>query len=419
LRYVNCVLNHERDRRYLITVVRRFAAPYRGATRQEKQVRDWNAMSDAGFRAFMADFIDQNLPAGLRGHPYRMAWTKAKPWFLILSKAGMIAPAWPVEHGGMALKASKHIIYLEEMDRAGCPWMNEQGPMNVGPALIIHGNDEQRATYLPRILAGEDVWCQGFSEPNAGSDLASLRTEGRIEGEEIVINGQKIWTSGAQDANKIFALVRTDKNVRKQAGISFVLMDKNQPGITIRPITMIDGTQHFNETFFDNARAKLSDVVGGLNNGWKVANSLLGSERLWAGSPRHSFKYLAVLDKVARGAGRTQDPGFIERRAHLLLDAHDLASTYRRTVSSIALGRSYGYEASVLKIWQTELSQRIMNLAMEIAADAGSLSDTVTIGDETVNLLYPFIEARPPTIYGGTVQIHRGILAKNVLRLPS
>jgi alkylation response protein AidB-like acyl-CoA dehydrogenase len=380
---------------------------------------DWNAMSDDEFRRHMAGFIEKNLPAELRGQSGRPPWKKSKPWFLALSNAGMIAPAWPVEHGGMALSPSKHIIYLEEIDRAGCPRMNEHGTMTVGPALIIHGTPEQQKKYLPRILSGEDVWCQGFSEPNAGSDLASLRTEARVEGDELVINGQKIWTSGAHDANKLFALVRTNKQVKKQAGISFVLMDREQPGITIRTIRMIDGSAHFNETFFDNARAKLEDVVGGLDNGWKVANSLLGSERLWAGSPRHAMKYLAVLERVARAAGRNDDPVYVDRHAQLLLDAQDLASTYLRTVSMIGAGKSYGFEASILKIWQTELSQRIMNLALEIAGEAGALSGKVDLGVQHMDLLYPYIESRPPTIYGGTVQIHRNILAKNVLRLPS
>jgi alkylation response protein AidB-like acyl-CoA dehydrogenase len=382
-------------------------------------MKDWNTLTDDEFRREIAAFVDKNLPANLRGLPYRTSWAKSKPWYVALSKAGMIAPGWPVEHGGMGLKAAKHIIYLEEMDRAGCPWMPEQGTMNVGPALIIHGTPEQQKKYLPRILSGEDIWCQGFSEPNAGSDLASLRTEARVDGDELVINGQKIWTSGAHDANKLFALVRTNKEVKKQAGISFVLMDREQPGITIRPIRMIDGSAHFNETFFDNARAKLEDVVGGLNNGWKVANSLLGGERLWAGSPRHAFKYLAVLERVARAAGRNGDPVYLDRHAQLLLDAEDLASTYRRTVSTIAAGKGYGFEASILKIWQTELSQRIMNLALEIAGDAGTLQGTAEFGGEAIDLLYPYFESRPPTIYGGTVQIHRNILAKNVLRLPS
>lgn len=381
-------------------------------------MRDWNAMPDHEFRQFMADFIAANLPADIRGVTGKVTWERGKPWYLTLSKAGLLAPAWPAEHGGMALKPAKHIIYLEEMDRGGVPRMNEHGTMTVGPAIIIHGSEAQKKKYIPRILSGEDVWAQGFSEPNAGSDLASLRTEGRVEGDEIIINGSKIWTSGAQEATRLYALVRTNKDVRKQAGISFCLMERHQPGITIQPIKMIDGSDHFNQTFFDNARAKVEDVIGGLNNGWKVANALLGSERLWAGSPRHAMKYLAVLEQVARGAGRSRDPGYLERHAQLYLDTQDLASTYRRTVSTIAAGKGYGYEASVLKIWQTELSQRIMNLAMEIASDAGSMSGEVSIGGEKLDFLYRFIESRPPTIYGGTVQIHRNILSKNVLRLP-
>ena len=383
-------------------------------------MRDRNAMPDDEFRRHMAEFVDRNLPADLRGLPYRTTWEKSKPWYLILSRAGLLAPGWPVEHGGMGLEPAKHIIYLEEMDRIGAPWMPDHGIMNVGPALIIHGTEEQRRKYLPRILSGEDVWAQGFSEPNAGSDLASLRTEARVEGDELVINGQKIWTSGAMEANKLFMLVRTNKAVRKQAGISFVLLERVQPGITVQPIAMIDGRSAFNITFYDNARAKLEDVVGGLDNGWKVANSLLGGERLWAGSPRHALKYLAILERVARAAGRSDDPAYRDRHGQFVLDAEDLASLYTRSVGSIGAGRSHGYEVSMLKIWQTELSQRIMQFALEIAGDAGTLDGRADIGGgDAFNFLFAYIESRPPTIYGGTVQIHRNILSKNVLRLPS
>jgi alkylation response protein AidB-like acyl-CoA dehydrogenase len=381
-------------------------------------MKDWNALPDDEFRRAMADFLERNLPADLRGLPYRTSWAKAKPWYLILSRAGLIAPSWPVEHGGMGLSPHKHTIYLEEMDRIGAPWMPDHGIMNVGPALIIHGTEAQRQKYLPRILNGDDVWTQGFSEPNAGSDLASLRTEARVEGDELIINGQKIWTSWAREANKLFMLVRTNKQVKKQAGISFVLLDLPQPGITVRPIAMIDGRDAFNQTFYDDARAKLEDVVGGLDNGWKVAQSLLGGERLWAGSPRHALKYLAVLERAARAAGRGDDPAYLERHAQFVLDVEDLASLYRRTVGSFGAGRSHGYEVSMLKIWQTELSQRIMQVALELAGDGGALGVEPGTGDP-LNLLHPYIESRPPTIYGGTVQIHRNILSKNVLRLPS
>ncbi|HXC37396.1 MAG TPA: acyl-CoA dehydrogenase family protein, partial [Burkholderiales bacterium] len=155
--------------------------------------QDWNAMPDEEFRRTIADFCARNLPADLRGLPNRVSWVRAKPWYLILSRAGLLAPAWPVQHGGMGLSPAKHIIYLEELDRAGAPQMPDHGLITVGPALIMHGSEAQQRKYLPRILSGDDVWTQGFSEPNAGSDLASLRTEGRVEGDEIIINGQKIW----------------------------------------------------------------------------------------------------------------------------------------------------------------------------------------------------------------------------------
>jgi alkylation response protein AidB-like acyl-CoA dehydrogenase len=379
--------------------------------------QDWNAIPDEEFRRTIADFCARNIPAELRGLPNRVSWVKAKPWYLILSRAGLLAPAWPVKYGGMGLSPNKHIIYLEELDRAGAPQMPDHGLITVGPALIMHGSEEQKRKYLPRILSGEDVWTQGFSEPNAGSDLASLRTEGRVEGDEIIINGQKIWTSWAREANMLFILVRTNKQVKKQAGISFVLTHLPQPGITVRPIRMIDGRDAFNQTFYDNARAKLEDVVGGLDKGWTVAQSLLGAERLWAGSPRHALKFLAVLERTAEAAGRADDPVYLDRHAQFVMDVEDLGCLYRRAANSMGEG-GRGYEVSMLKIWQTELSQRIMQFALDIAADAGALG-LGAAPEDPLAILHSYIESRPPTIYGGTVQIQRNILSKNVLRLPS
>jgi alkylation response protein AidB-like acyl-CoA dehydrogenase len=180
----------------------------------------------------------------------------------------------------------------------------DQGLMNLGPVLIARGTDEQRQRFLPKILSGEHLWCQGYSEPNAGSDLASLRTEARIDGDEFVINGQKIWTSVAFDATHMFALVRTDKTVKKQAGISFVMIDMRQSGVTVRPIRNIAGHEELCEVFIDDVRTPRANLVGELNGGWNVAKALLGFERVWSGSPRQSTMALLRLEQLARPAAR-------------------------------------------------------------------------------------------------------------------
>ena len=197
---------------------------------------DYNAMDDEAFRTEARTFFENEYPAELRFMARRLSWEESKPWWMKLSKKGWLAPNWPVEHGGMGLEPGKLIIYWEETERAGIGRMPDQGVTMVGPTLIRFGNDAQRAQYLPKILAGENVWCQGYSEPNAGSDLASLRTEAVLEGDHYVINGSKIWTSMAHHATNIYVLVRTDKAVKQQRGISFLLVDMKTLGITFRTI---------------------------------------------------------------------------------------------------------------------------------------------------------------------------------------
>jgi alkylation response protein AidB-like acyl-CoA dehydrogenase len=272
---------------------------------------------------------------------------------------------------------------------------------------------------LSKILSGEYIWCQGFSEPGAGSDLASLRTEARLEGEEWIINGHKIWTSMGMDATHMFALVRTDKTVRKQAGITMLLFEIDQPGITIQPIKTLTGAEEFAETFLVDVRARADDVVNGVNNGWRTAQALLGFERIFAGSPHIPLKMLQRLDRAAALVGRSGDPVLLDRIAQAKLDVLDLIATYERCAQVLQEGKSFGPEVSVLKIWATETSARISEMLIEVAGESGGMADEAVLGDETMDVLTPFLEARAPMIYGGTVQIHHNMLAKAVLNLPS
>ena len=379
---------------------------------------DWNAISDEAFRRVAAEFFENHIPVHLRFLSRRPRWAEVREWYQTMSQHGWLVPAWPAEHGGMGLSPSKVLVYMEELERSGAPRVMDQGLMNLGPVLIARGTDEQRQRFLPKILSGEHLWCQGYSEPNAGSDLASLRTEARIEGEEFVINGQKIWTSVAFDANHMFALVRTDKTVKKQAGISFVMIDMRQPGVTVRPIRNIAGHEELCEVFLDDVRTPLNNLVGELNDGWQVAKALLGFERVWSGSPRQSTLALLRLRKLAQASGKMDDPVFRDRYTQVTMDVLDAASAYERFAQIMRTGGSFGFEVSMLKIWATETCQRVTELMVEAAGDLGGLAGEVDVDGQLMDILYPFLDCRAFTIYGGSSQVQRNILAKNVLDLP-
>jgi alkylation response protein AidB-like acyl-CoA dehydrogenase len=383
------------------------------------QQRDWNALSDEEFRRIAAEFFETHIPRHLKFLSRRPRWAEVSEWYLTMSRHGWLCPAWPQEWGGMGMSQSKALVYMEELERSGAPRVMDQGLMNIGPLLIAHGNDEQRRRFLPKIISGEHLWCQGYSEPNAGSDLASLRTEARLEGDEFIINGQKIWTSVAFDANHMFALVRTDKTVKKQAGISFLLIDMRQPGITVRPIRNIAGHEELCEVFLDNVRTPRANLIGDLNDGWRIAKALLGFERIWSGSPRQSTLALLRLERLARASGKMDDPAFVDKYTQVTMDVLDSASAYQRFAQIMRTGGSFGVEVSMLKIWATEACQRVTELMVEAAGDLSTLLGEVDVNGEAIDILYPFLDCRAFTIYGGSSQVQRNILAKQVLELPS
>jgi len=381
---------------------------------------DWNAMSDEAFRAEARAFFENEFPAEFKFLPRRMRWSECRSWYLKLSKKGWVAPNWPREHGGMGLSPSKLLIYFEETERAGVGRMPDQGITMVGPTLIRFGNDAQRKHYLPKILAGDATWCQGYSEPNAGSDLASLRTEAVLDGDDYVINGSKIWTSMAHDATNIYVLARTDKQAKKkQEGISFLLVDMKTPGITLRTIRNIAGHEEFCQVFFDNVRTPKENLVGELHKGWTIAKGLLGFERLNIGSPRRPLQALEKLEMLARARGLLDDPAFAERFTQLKLDLADLGSLYGRYVDKARRGEAMGPDVSMLKVWSMDTYQRLAELLMDAAGEYGAMEGDIAFGDASIDVLSPFYNSRPGTIYGGSNEIQRNILAKYVLNLPS
>ena len=240
------------------------------------QEQDWNALADDEFRHIIRSEFEANYPQELRFLPFRPPFEMVSAWWKRMSAKGWIAPFWPAKYGGMGLEARKALIYHEEVERWGIPRFQDHGIQMVGPVLIEWGTEAQRRRFLPPILACEHIWCQGYSEPGSGSDLASLQTKAVLDGDDFVINGQKIWTTMAHDASHIFILVRTDPDAKKQEGISFVLADMDQPGITVRPIPDMSGYAEFCEVFFDDVRTPRDNLVGELNKGWTVAKSLLG-----------------------------------------------------------------------------------------------------------------------------------------------
>jgi hypothetical protein len=380
---------------------------------------DWNALDTEDFRALVRGFFEQHYPESLRYPKRRLRWAEIRDWTLRLSAQGWLAPSWPVRYGGMGLSPEKLIAFIEEQERHGVARAPDMGVTMVGPLLIQHGTEAQRAHYLPRILSCEDIWCQGYSEPDAGSDLASLRTEAVEDGEDFIVNGQKTWTTLAQDATHIFLLVRTDKAAKKQEGISFLLADMRTPGITVRPIRNIAGNEDFCEVFFDNVRVPRHQRVGELNKGWTIAKALLSFERIFLGSPKQSQYALARLRESAELLGLAEDPVFTDRYTQLALDVADLGTLYARFVEQVKRGETLGPDVSMLKLFATETYSRLANLLVEIAGASGGMPGDIDLDGSSIDVLTTFYNARPATVYGGSNEIQRNILASAVLQLPS
>jgi alkylation response protein AidB-like acyl-CoA dehydrogenase len=382
------------------------------------QERDWNALSDEEFRALVRADIEEHYPPHLRYAPGRLTWDEQSEWIAHLLDRGWIAPGWPVEMGGMGLSPIKQIIWREEHERWGAAEYREHGVIQVGPVIMRYGTDQQKDTWLPPILRAEHHWAQGYSEPEAGSDLASLRTRARREGDEYVVDGQKTWTTLAHAATHIYLLARTDPDAKKQEGISFLLADIETPGITVRPITDIAGQVDFCEVFLEGVRIPVTNRVGEENRGWTIAKSLLGHERLTAGSPGAAEYGLQVLASVASARGLRNDPVFRDRFAALRLDVAHLRDAYAGYKEMIARGDTIGPDVSMLKVLATETFAEIADFIIETAGEAGGLAGDVRLGDDEIDVLQAFYKARPAMIYAGSNEIQRNILATAVLGLP-
>jgi alkylation response protein AidB-like acyl-CoA dehydrogenase len=354
--------------------------------------------------------------------PRRIA--DAKAWQRKVHAAGYLALAWPKEHGGQGADVMRQTIVNEEMVRARAPGLiGMMGVQMVGPTLIQFGGEEQRRRYLPRILTAEDIWCQGYSEPGSGSDLASLRTRAELVGDEFVVNGQKVWTSNAQFADWMFCLVRTDPSAPKHAGISYILIDMKTPGITVRPLVQMTGDAGFNEVFFEDVRVPRENLVGRLNNGWQVANATLAHERNMLGSTMRTQQTFQKLVRLAqsqkRNGGRaTADPVVRQRLADLGMRVETMKLDAYRQLTDALRGRPPGISASVNKLVTTELNHDIARAALEILGSYGPLGrGSARVRDRGIWPL-DFMFSLGLIIGGGTSQIQKNIIAERGLGLP-
>ena len=379
---------------------------------------DWNALPDEDFRMLVRDFVETHYPDELRYLPRRVRWSEVREFNLKLAqRGGWIAPAWPRAWGGMGLTPGKQFVFMDEFERWGVGRPPDQGVRQLGPVLFKYGSEEQKREFLPKILSCEHIWCQGYSEPGSGSDLASISTCAEETGDGFVINGQKIWTSLANDSTHIYVLCRTDKAAKKQRGISFIIVDLKTPGITIRPIRDIAGNEEFCEVFFDNVRAPRRNLVGNLNEGWTVAKAVLEFERLGVGSPHRPLMAMNRLTTFAGRLGLFKDQGFVDEFTRLRMNYLDHFTLYVRYTDRVVSGLGLGPEVSSLKIWGMEVLQRISEFALDRAEAYGSNAGAVAVEGANASLAAVYYSSRLTTIGGGSSEIQRNILAKNILQL--
>ena len=400
---------------------------------------DWSdSLEQAAFRAEVRTVIESSLPARYQrqaehAHAGERVWEfdrkaedaeareAAVAWGEALAARGWVAPHWPREYGGAGLSPMEQFVFNQEMAEAGAPTVGGSGVSLLGPTLIVHGTDEQKAQHLPRILSGEVAWAQGYSEPGSGSDLASLQTRAVRDGDDFVLNGQKIWTSGAHTADWLFALVRTDPEAPKHRGISFLMMDRRTPGISVRPLIDMGWRHYFNETYFEDVRVPAANLVGDENRGWYVGMTLLDFERSnisGAVAARRTLRKL--LEFVASEDGRS-----MSRLDEFDTLRHEVADRYVETevmyqysfrvISMQARGQLPNYEASTSKLFNSELVQRLARTGTKVF---GLHAHRWTEDDVAGSFTHAYVGSVPATVRGGTSEVQRNIIATRGLGLP-
>ncbi|OBV38286.1 acyl-CoA dehydrogenase family protein [Janthinobacterium psychrotolerans] len=388
---------------------------------------------DNAFRDTVRAFLDSHLPGELqrkvRAH-LRLSRDDYVRWHKIVAQQGWAAPNWPVEHGGTGWTPIQRHIWEDECARAATPPILPFGVNMVAPVIMAFGTEAQKAHYLPRILNCDDWWCQGYSEPGAGSDLASLKTTAVRDGDDYIVNGQKTWTTLGQHADMIFCLVRTDTSVRKQEGISFLLIDMKTPGIAVRPIIMLDEDHEINEVFFDNVRVPVANLVGQENRGWTYAKYLLGHERTGIAAVGRSKRELAFLKQLSmqqlkKGEPLLRDPAFAAKVAGVEIELMALEMTVLRVISEE--GKGPGPQASMLKIRGSEIQQQLTELMVEALGPQALPFDAAYLDGEHEHsaggddlgapLAAWYFNYRKTSIYGGSNEIQKNIITQMILGL--
>ncbi|MBT5152548.1 MAG: acyl-CoA dehydrogenase [Gammaproteobacteria bacterium] len=391
--------------------------------------------ADEAFRGEVRSFLNENLSEELReaGRKKTSIWQEnnsAMAWQKLLFDKGWAAPEWPAEYGGTDWSLTQRYIFSQECARAETPGISPMGLKMCGPMLIGYGTEEQKNYYLPRILSGEHIWCQGYSEPGAGSDLASLKTFAGSDGDDYIVNGTKIWTSFAQHSNMMFALVRTSTEGKVQQGISFLLIDMATPGIKIEPIINLEGSHELNQVFFDDVRVPKANRVGKENDGWSVAKYLLEFERFSISS----IELRRLINRTRRLANETvttgnslsSDPAFLKKLAQLEINALAMETSEQRVLANLSAGNRPGSVSSVLNAISAETLQKADELAIEVAAYYGLPYQPVAlevggpspIGSAiTLPLMPSYMNNRMRTTAGGSAEVQRNIVAKAILEL--
>lgn len=387
----------------------------------------------AAFRAEVLDFCARELPSDISGKVERNQHLERADydrWHRILHAKGWFCGHWPVEQGGRGWTPKQRFVFEQALAEAGAPWLLPFGPAYVGPVIIEFGDDKQRKRFLPDILTSDIFWCQGYSEPGAGSDLAGLKTRAVRDGDHYVVTGQKTWTSYAHWADMMFCLARTDASGKPQQGISFLLLDMKSPGVRVRPIKTFDLCHHVNEVFLDEVRVPVENLVGAEGGGWTIAKFLLSNERMTVaetGKARRLLRQARTLAGATRESGRSlaEDPFFARRITEAEIALRSLEALCARQFEKAIAGAEPGEEASMLKIRGSELLQVITELALS-AAGRGSLPydpaqlepgwNDAEREDDGTPLLREYFIQRAATIYGGSNEIQRNILAKSALR---
>jgi alkylation response protein AidB-like acyl-CoA dehydrogenase len=380
---------------------------------------------DEAYRLKLRSWLEDNMPSEPPPHGQDAGFAYRRDWQRKLYDGGWVGIQWPKEYGGQGATLIQQAIYAQETARARAPQpANGLGISIVGPTLIHHGTEEQKRRYIPKILNADEIWCQGFSEPNSGSDLASLQTKAVLDGDEFVVNGQKIWTSLGQYADWCILLVRTDPDAPKHRGITFLLVDMHTPGITVRPLKQITGHAEFNETFFDNVRVPRENVVGEINEGWRIAMTTLTYERgisTLSTQVRMQQNLEAMCDyaRKTRRNGHTlsEDPIYRQQLAEAHIRVEIMLLNLYRGITAQLRGQPPGPESSLAKLYWSELDKWMQELGMSLQGPYSQLdwdSDYAVPGDWQYN----FLRSRAGTIYSGTSEIQRNIIGERVLGLP-